>query len=68
MPNSAIFVVSTAIYASIKTLERERSISSFSYYEQLLFTRIHQENEKARGVQDSQHQWRKASPQTFFQL
>ena len=29
---------------------------------------VNQENNKAGGVQDSQHQWWKASPQTFFQL
>ena len=49
MPNYATFVVSSAIYVSVKTLEREGSISSFRYYGQLLFTPFHQENEKAGG-------------------
>ena len=54
MPNYATFVVSSAIYVSVKTLEREGSISSFRYYGQLLFAPFHQENEKAGGVQDTQ--------------
>ena len=92
------FIIWSISYASTKTLEHKRSISSSRLYGKILLTRFLAlstqymsspsrkqgcvvsprfhlvifvfgvNQKKAGGVQDSQHQWWKASPQIFFQL